>query len=54
MLLWKIMEENPAFTQYVLKHCDVNEVSPEVRHLGVSSRKCAFFLFFRYVFYVLQ
>lgn len=27
VLLWKLMEENPVFTQYVLKHCDVNEVS---------------------------
>lgn len=36
VLLWKIMEENPAFTQYVLKHCDVNEVSPEMSHAGVS------------------
>lgn len=27
VLLWKLMEENPVFTQYVLKNCDINEVS---------------------------
>lgn len=26
VLLWQVMEENPVFTQYVLKHCDINEV----------------------------
>lgn len=35
VLLWKLMEENPVFTQYVLKHCDVNEVGAtnEVQYL---------------------
>ena len=29
VLLWKVMEENPVFTQYVLKHCDINEVGTD-------------------------
>lgn len=26
VLLWKLLEENPVFMQYVLKNCDINEV----------------------------
>lgn len=33
VLLWKIMEENPVFTEYVLKHCDVNEVGADFRFI---------------------
>lgn len=28
------MEENPVFTQYVLKHCDINEVRARGGSLG--------------------
>eukprot|EP00904_Undaria_pinnatifida_P010228 jgi/Undpi1/6335/HiC_scaffold_20.g08818.m1 len=39
VLLWKIMEENPVFTQYVLKHCDINEIIVPVCYLLVENRK---------------
>ncbi|CAM9734928.1 unnamed protein product [Ascophyllum nodosum] len=39
VLLWKLMEENPVFTQYVLKHCDINEILVPVCYLLVENRK---------------
>ncbi|CAM9839152.1 unnamed protein product [Scytosiphon promiscuus] len=39
VLLWKLMEENPVFTQYVLKTCDVNQILVPVCYLLVENRK---------------
>lgn len=33
VLLWKLLEENPVFMQYVLKNCDINEVCVKLAYL---------------------
>ncbi|CAN0517547.1 unnamed protein product, partial [Ectocarpus sp. 12 AP-2014] len=39
VLLWKLLEENPVFMQYVLKNCDINEILVPVCYLLVENRK---------------